>query len=171
MSAREARRRTARSSLRTQLDPPIFHEDLSLDAGPEWSEYFGWVFDTVQGSPSYARVFARCQDRAPEADEAATATYADQLVHLAPETVLSALQSRLFAGFDLAGALWQVQCPLLLLYGDRANGAAMRDEDAAFVRAILPSAVAVKIAGGNHMLIDQHQEEVMQQFGTFMLSR
>jgi hypothetical protein len=41
------------------------------------------------------------------------------------------------------GALQKIKCPTLVLQGDWANGGAMRDEDADFVRANLPSAVIV----------------------------
>ncbi len=76
----------------------------------------------------------------------------------------------MFAGFDLAGALRQIQCPLLLLYGDWVHGAAVRDEDAAFVRDNLPSAAIVKIPGGSHMFFQEQQAQVLERVETFVAS-
>lgn len=126
------------------LDPPLYIRDTSIEATPGFKEYFCWVYDTVTTTSS-------------EGDVAADAP-------------LIALRDRLLAGFDLAGALRDVRCPLLLLYGDWDHGAAMRDSDAEFVHANLSTAVIVKVPDGSHAFPGQQPEMVLQQAEAFLRS-
>jgi len=152
------------------LDPPLFNRDTSIAAMPEVKNWFNWVYQTVTASSSYEDIVARCRESDSEATAEQITVFADTVSGVASDTVYTALQDQLFAGFDLAGALRQIQCPLLLLYGDWAHGAAVRDEDAAFVRDNLPSAVIVKIPDGSHMFFQEQQEQVVEQVGTFVAS-
>ncbi len=149
------------------LDPPLFNRDTSVAAMPEVKSWFSWVYQTVTSSSTYEDIVARCRESDPEATAEQIAVFADTVSGVAADTVYTALQDQLLAGFDLAGALRQIQRPLLLLYGDWAHGAAVRDEDAKFVCDNLPSAVIVKIPDGSHMFFQEQQEQVLEQIGTF----
>jgi len=135
---------------------------------PRFKGWFSWVYQTVTSASSYEDIVARCREGNPEANAEQITVLADMVSGVAADTVHTTLQDGLFAGFDLAGALRHIQCPLLLLYGDWAHGAAMRDGDAEFVRGNLPSAVIVKIPDGSHMFFQEQQEQVLERIGTFV---
>ncbi len=152
------------------LDPPLFNRDTSIDTTPEFRDWFSWVYETVRSERSYEDVVARCQALMPEANEASVKALADQIRRVAPDTVDTALHDGLFSGFNLEDALRHVACPTLLLYGEWACGAAMRDEDAAFVRANLASAVIVKLPNAGHQLYEQETETVLRHLEVFLAS-
>jgi len=122
------------------LDPPLFNRDTSIAAMPAVQGWFRWVSQVVTASSSSEEIVARCRESDPAATAEQIRVFADTVSRVAVDAVDTALQDRLFAGVDLAGMVRQIRCPLLLLHGDWAHGAAVRDEDAAFVREALPSA-------------------------------
>ena len=94
----------------------------------------------------------------------------DQLLRLDPDTIRIALDGQLFDGFDHAQALDRIQSPMLLLYGDPAQGAALGDDDAAFVHTHVASAVTVKIPDGSHMFFEKQAEMTMKHINAFLSS-
>jgi pimeloyl-ACP methyl ester carboxylesterase len=150
------------------LDPPFFIRDSGIDEYPKGKEWFGWVYDTVTTASSQEDLVARCRAKAPTADEEEITAMAQEISGVASGTVLASLQDRILGALDLAGALRQVQCPLLLLRGDWADGAALRDADAAFTLANLPSAVVVQIPNGTHMFFREQQDKTLQHIDAFL---
>lgn len=53
---------------------------------------------------------------------------------------------------NLPGLISQIKCPVLLMQGDLDQGAICSDEDAASLRALLPSIQSVHIAKGTHTI-------------------
>lgn len=152
------------------LDPPLYLRNSSMDARPDVREWFRWVYDTVSSSSSYEDIVAQCRALSPDADEDSITAMADEISGVAADAVRLPLQDRVLGALDLGRALRHVQCPLLLMHGDWAHGATMRDEDAEFVHANLPSAVTVKITNGSHLFFQEQQETVLQQVREFLPS-
>ena len=72
------------------------------------------------------------------------------------------------AGFDLADAFAQVQCPTLLLHGSWQHGAVVRDEDAAFARSHLNNVTVIKVDQAGHELHEEKRVEVWQHIEQFL---
>ena len=150
------------------LDPPLFNRDGGIEAVPETKGWFSWVYETVRSARSYEDVLARCRALVPEADEASLKKMANQIHGVAPDTVNIALRDELLDGFDLEHALGHIACPTLLLYGEWARGATVRDEDADFVRAHLPHAVVIKLHDAGHQLHEEETATVLHHMKTFL---
>jgi pimeloyl-ACP methyl ester carboxylesterase len=151
------------------LDPPLSARNLSINEIPGAKIWFGWVYETMKSNPSYEEILVSCRTFMPDADEASLKGVADQIEGAAPNALWSALQDRLFEGFDLEAGLHRLTCPVLLLRGEWGLGAAMRDEDAEFFVMHCPSTVSNKIPSRGHDL-DVDQIEVLPQINRFLAS-
>ena len=152
------------------LDPPLFNRNTGVAAMPAVQDWFRWVYQVVTTSSSFEQIVARCRESDPTATQEQIRVFADTVSGVAADAVATVLEDRLFAGVDLARTLRRIQCPLLLLHGDWDHGAAMRDDDAAFVREALPSAAIGKIPDGSHMFFQEQQEQVLQHIAEFAAS-
>jgi pimeloyl-ACP methyl ester carboxylesterase len=133
------------------LDPPLFMQNISIEAMPGFKSWFKWVYETTAAAQSYADILARCQQKAPpDADEAAIKAVADNIFCIAPETVNIVLHDQLLEGFDLAHTLQRVACPTLLLYGEPQLGSSVRDSDAEFFYANSPHCKVIQIKDAGH---------------------
>lgn len=153
------------------IDPPLCLRNLSMADTPGFQGWFAWVYDAVKDNPSYETVLARCRASIPpESGEAEVKKLADQIYGIAAGTVENVLHDEHLDALDLASALQHVECPTLLLQGDWTNGGAMRQEDADFVRANLPSARIIFIPNGSHLVQDQYAGITLQHMGAFLSS-
>ncbi len=151
------------------LDPPVDFDFVAQ----HWSEafaYFRFLRDFLGGSPSLEAIAAEEQAREPEMDRAWAEARADQLSRVDPDALDALVEGYTYEGFSVEEHLRQVRCPLLLLYGDWDKGAVVRDEDAAFVRAHLPSATIAKVPGGSHMFFEEQPDLVRQHLDAFLTS-
>jgi pimeloyl-ACP methyl ester carboxylesterase len=126
------------------------------------------VYDTVISASSHEDLVARCRAIAPTTDEDKIAAMAQEVSGVASGMVIVSLQDRKLGALNLDEALRLVQCPLLVMRGDWAAGAALRDDDAAFTLANLPSAVVVQIPNGTHMFFQEQQDTTLQHFDAFL---
>lgn len=86
----------------------------------------------------------------PDADAAAIRSRAVALRHLDPEVLTAIIDDTAKEGFDLAGRLARIACPVLLLQGSLALGAALEDERAARAVATLPDCTFVQMPHVGH---------------------
>ena len=124
----------------------------------------------MQSASSYDDLLARFERDLPDFDAVGRRALADQIYHLDVGTLDVALANRMLDGYDLADALHRVTCPTLLLRGDWDHHAVMREEDAAFVHANLPSAVDVKIPDGTHLFPFEQPELTLSHIRKFLQS-
>lgn len=152
------------------VDPPLCVRNLSVKGTPEVYKWFSWVHEIVTSAQTLDEVAARYRAFAPETNEAIAKEMAVRVMNVAADTVDITLHDRLIEGFDLGQAFQQVKCPTLLLHGDWSQGAAVRDEDAAFVRDNLPDTVIVKIPNGTHGFLWEQTDATMQHIEAFLQS-
>jgi pimeloyl-ACP methyl ester carboxylesterase len=156
------------------VDPPIYAGALptsgrTAEHKPIFYQQMRWLAATLQTSRSADAVLARILEFAPQADRQWASDTADQVSYIDPDVPASVVEDRMFADYELAGALRRMRCPLLLLYGEWDRGGHLRDEDAAFVRTHVPQAVVAKVPG-SHGFFTEHPELVRQHLDAFLES-
>lgn len=132
-------------------DPPLLGNDLKVEDSSGANQWFSFVYETVKDNPTFEQVLERCAVINPEASPADLQAMAGQVFGVAPGTVKAALEDRVKEGYDLHAALRTIRCPALLLYGDSAFEAAVRDQDAETFKRLIPQAVTHKFEQGTHM--------------------
>ena len=152
------------------LDPPLFLRNMPLVAMTSAHGWFSFVHETLKSSPSFENILTICRQASPTADEIAVQDMADGIYHLDIDTVVTVLQDQLLAGWDLERGLKCITAPTLLMYGDWLHDAAMRDEDAVFVKAHLPNVVDIKIPNGSHLFPWEQTDITMEHIQNFLQS-
>jgi pimeloyl-ACP methyl ester carboxylesterase len=145
------------------LDPPLFSFRAAVQLEPQRMQWVSLVASTMQGNPSFDTIVARLRAAMPGAPDEqikGTAHYISGVAPGAPET---ALRDEIWQGIDLAEALQQINCAMLLIHGDWDSGAVVRPEDIRMFKAHCPSAHVVRLPGADHALKMQEQPEVVLQ--------
>lgn len=153
------------------LDPPLHTGiDVSvLDVDTNTKGYFQLVYDLKSNSPSYDTILAAAQQMMQGAPDEAIRGWADTISGVDAGTVQAALEKRIWGDLDLAERLKKIACPTLLIHGDWANGAAMRDSDVAFFKEQMPNAQVIHMEGANHGLkLDTDPSEVLDYVQAFL---
>jgi len=152
------------------LDPSLFLRNRPMKAMKGAYFWFSVIYKTLQSTTSYDAILAKCRAVQPKADEAVIRDQADQIYALDIGTVATALHDQVLTDHDLAQWLPSIACPALLIRGDWSLGAALDDEDAAFVKAHLPHIIDVKIANGTHQFHHEQRDLTMQHIQNFLAS-
>jgi pimeloyl-ACP methyl ester carboxylesterase len=140
-----------------------------LDLDTNTKGYFQLVYDLKSQSPSYETILAAARQMMQGAPEDAITGWADTIAGVDAGTVQAALEKRIWGDLDLAERLKTIECPTLLIHGDWANGAAMRDTDVAFFKAQMPTAQVIYMEGANHGLkLDTDPGEVLGYVQAFL---
>jgi pimeloyl-ACP methyl ester carboxylesterase len=154
------------------IDPPLFAGISPMPNNQAaGNEYFTWVYEMMKATPSYETVREECAVRLPpDRDENVVKAMADQLYQVAPGTVETVLQGQLWSSDDLIPALQQVKPPTLMIQGDWAAGAAVRDEAVDLVKQHLPSATIIKIPNAGHLIPMEHPDIVLREMNALLSS-
>lgn len=153
------------------LDPGLFARSPAVDYSPkaaEIFEYLAWVRDLMRSQPTLSEIEAACRRRPPYAAEAEIDDLVERVSHVAPESVDAVLRGQLGEGVDLGEIARKVAQPTLLLHGDWAAGAAVREEDVEWLRALIPSLRVVRIPGGSHLFLWEQPEMTMSAIEDFL---
>jgi pimeloyl-ACP methyl ester carboxylesterase len=150
------------------VDPPLTTRNAPVSILPEAANWFRWVYETVQGGPTFDQVLERCRSMAPDLPPAELQGMAANLHGIAPGTVGVALQDRLLEGLDPDQVVRQIQCPVLLMRGDFSRGAAIRDEDATWFQTQSPHARIIQIPDGTHMFLWEQPETSLAHIHAFL---
>jgi pimeloyl-ACP methyl ester carboxylesterase len=151
------------------VDPGLLLFVRNIASAPVFNDWFTWLYETMKDSPPYEAVVARCRKTLPpDASDANVKQFADMVYSVAADAAEAILSDQILEGLDLSGALQKIKCPTLVLQGDWANGGAMRDEDADFVRANLPSAVIVNNPNRGHIMPDEHPGVILHHMNAFL---
>ncbi len=154
------------------IDPPLITGDAGMKGlQSEGRGYFHWVYDVTKTNPSYDEVLAQVADFfPPELDDAARRGIADQIFRVDSGTVASAIQNRAWDGLDFTETIQRIATPTLMIHGDWAHGAAVRDEDIPTFRRNLPSAQIVRVPDTGHLIPMEHPELVRDHINRFSQS-
>jgi len=104
------------------------------------------------------------QTRSPEA-LLASAAY---LARVDPEIFTPPIEARWLDGYDREAMFARARCPILLMQGDPATGAALTDEDVALARRVTADCRHVMVAGAPHQIHATQPEKVaalVNEFG------
>lgn len=110
-------------------------------------------------------------DRAAILDgTASTHAWPQSLKDLDPEVLVAYVKGRLTEGFDADALLPRVQCPVLLLQGNPAEGGFMTDEDVARGQELLGRVTLVHFPASGHWLHVQQPADVVHATSDFLTS-
>jgi pimeloyl-ACP methyl ester carboxylesterase len=145
------------------LDPPLYTGiDMDvLNSDPKTKQYFQMVYDLKSSSPSYETILETARQAMQGADEEEIRDWADTIAGVAPGTVQAVLEKRFWGDMDLDEALDKIMCPVLMIHGDWANGAAVRESDVAYFRGHLPNAQIIHMPETDHGLKMQQEPELV----------
>ncbi len=150
------------------LDPPLFLRNRPMSSMVGAHFWFTFVYNVLKSSKSYEEIFAKCRAAQPKADEAMIRAQADQIYALDIGTVATALHDHVMSGLDLEKCLQTITCPALLMRGDWSSGAAMDENDAAFVRANLANVIDIKMPNANHSFYAEQTDLTMEHVQKFL---
>lgn len=150
------------------LDPPLCSREVSLTDIPDIHGWMAWIYEMAASKRPLPQIAVSCREMMPEMDDSVVMMLAESAASLDPEAVAVVLNGQTLAGFDLAQALAKVPCPTLLLHGSFQQGAAVRDEDAAFAQTHLKKAAVVKVEQASHMLHEEQPALVWQHIEQFL---
>ncbi|MEP7292962.1 MAG: alpha/beta hydrolase [Chloroflexota bacterium] len=154
------------------IDPPLFTAISGMSTLPtEGKGYFQWVYEITKDNPSYETMLNQCAAALPPGtDESAVTAMADQLSRVASGTVEAALTDKLWHEIELPAALDHIQPPTLMIHGDWASGAVVREGDIPFVQQHLPSAQIIRVPNAGHLIPIEHPNLVLQHVNAFLQS-
>jgi 3-oxoadipate enol-lactonase len=150
------------------LDPPVYVRNAPVATHAGASGLFRWVHETMKNGPTFDQVVEACRVREPDADENRIQATALRVSRVDPATVGAALQDTMGDGVDMDAALRNLRCPMLVLRGEWKCGACVRDEDAQWFRALMPSARIIQIKGGTHGFLWEQAEETTRLIKEFL---
>lgn len=161
------------------LEDPPFHTMGNRIEGTAWQAQFAGMRvaarrgGTVEGLadaladirlPAPGGAFKRLGELR---DRASLRWSAECLTHLDPEVLTPVIEGYWLDGFDVAGILSRIRCPVLLLQADPAAGGALTATDADEVAAALPSCQRVRFPGAGHQLHRDLPEAVLRAVQEF----
>ena len=150
------------------LDPPVYVRNSPVATHAGASGLFRWVRDTMKNGPTLEQVVEACRLREPDADESRIQATALRVSRVDPGTVDAALTDTMGEGVDFDAVLRKLRCPTLVVRGEWKCGACVRDEDALWFTALMPSARVVQIRGGSHGFLWERAEETGKLIKEFL---
>jgi len=150
------------------LDPPVYVRNSPVATHAGASGLFRWVRDTMRDGPAFDQVVEACRLKEPEADESRIQATALRVSRVDPGTVDAALTDTMGEGVDFDGVLRKIRCPMLVLKGEWRCGACVREEDALWLKAMVPSARIIQIPGGTHGFLWERAEETANLIKEFL---
>jgi pimeloyl-ACP methyl ester carboxylesterase len=90
------------------------------------------------------------------------------LANLDPEVLTPIVQGEWLRGYDLAGVLSRIQCPVLLMQGNVKLGALLSDDDVRLAKQLLPRCTFVRFDNVGHHLHTQQPEQTLSVINTFI---
>jgi pimeloyl-ACP methyl ester carboxylesterase len=135
------------------LDPALsFFRDSDLQSFPA-HEWYTWLNQTLTSAHSFEDVMARCKERAPDDDEAATLSFAQMVHNLDPQSIANMLNNQTFKDYKPEQLLPQVVCPTLLVYGETRLGSVMNDSDVEFFKKHILQGTTIQVKDVGHEVI------------------
>ncbi|MBU6303533.1 MAG: alpha/beta hydrolase [Verrucomicrobia bacterium] len=161
------------------LEDPPFHTMGNRIGGSAWeAQFIGMRGIARQGGSHEAMTDALSALRIPMAgggfrtlgelrDRASLGWSARCLGRMDPEVLTPVIEGRWLDGYDLAGTLSGIRCPVLLLQGDPSAGGALTDEDAAAIESAVARCSRLPFPGCGHQIHRDRPEEVWQAWQNF----
>jgi pimeloyl-ACP methyl ester carboxylesterase len=161
------------------LEDPPFHTMGNRIAATAWQAQFTGVREAARRGgtvekmadaladirlPAPGGTFRRLGDLR---DRASLLWSAECLTDLDPAVLTPLIEGRWLDGYDVAGVLTRIRCPVLLLQADPTAGGVMTDADAEEVVQALPSCRHVRFAGTGHQLHRDVPEAVLRAIQDF----
>lgn len=152
------------------VDPPLAVRDGGVTAIPGAAQYFAWVHAVAEAGLPFEQVVEQLQQLQPQQSLAECEAMAASLCRVAPGPLSAALQDIMQGDLDFEHALQRVTCPVLLLWGDWAQGSVIRAEDAAWFQALKPQARLVQIPRGGHGFLWEQPDLTFPHIHQFLRS-
>lgn len=131
------------------VDPPAFwcHDPADIE-GIETRKAFAEWFQSIKRKTKEELVDEAVDKGWAETDQK---TWVDAKQRVSPRAIELIAPADILT-FDFPDLVSRIECPVLLVHGDPDRGAICTDEDAAELRAILPTLQMVQIPNGTHSI-------------------
>jgi pimeloyl-ACP methyl ester carboxylesterase len=113
-------------------DIPFYHHNKTMK-DTMWYEPFMEVHHVINSFHSAKEIDNYMAEQYPAMDEERRKSRAETLSHVDPDVIATIMEDRHLEGFDTDSLLRQITCRVLLIQGNPKLGAALKDEDMAYM--------------------------------------
>ena len=113
-------------------DPPFYFHNMTTKVSL-WYEPFLELHHVISSFHSVQEIDDYMVEHYPNMDQQKRKERAEILSHVDPDVIATILEDRLVEGYDTDVLLRQISCRVLLIQGNPKLGAALKDEDLAFM--------------------------------------
>lgn len=113
-------------------DIPFYHHNMAMK-DTIWYESFMELHYVINSFHSVKELDDYMAEQYPQMDEQKRKNRAVTLSHVDPDVVFTILEDRHLEGFNTDALLRQINCRVLLIQGNPKLGAALKDEDMAYM--------------------------------------
>jgi pimeloyl-ACP methyl ester carboxylesterase len=157
------------------LDPPLIYRKMPLKDAPDSIDqgaYRGFVtmYEIMISSASRAEIEKQLRSIYPDWTEEGYHNLAQRLNNMDAEVVGVLLKHQHMENYDTDELLKQVDCPVLIIQGNRRQGAALTDDDAAYLLANLAQCRVVRIEEAGHNVHVIQPDKVTKEVIDFLES-
>jgi pimeloyl-ACP methyl ester carboxylesterase len=132
-------------------DPPFFLHNTTLKES-EWYEPFVEMHQLINNMHTVEEIDGYMAKNYPNMNPQKRLARARTLSNVDPAVIKIQLENGHVQGYDPDSLLWQIACPVLLLQGNPQLGAALRQEDAAYMSARMRNCEIVHMQDTGHGL-------------------
>lgn len=147
-------------------DIPFYHHNKRMK-DTMWYDPFIELHHVISSFHSAKELDTYMAEQYPTMDEQARKSRAETLSHVDPDVLATILEDRHVEGFDTDILLRQITCPVLLIQGNPKLGAALKDEDMAYMTSRIQNCAVVHMQDIGHGL---PRGESLSQLITFIES-
>jgi len=156
------------------LDPPLIYRTMALKDSP-WTvdrdafQWFSTAYDIIRSNTSVDEVEKALQNIFPTWSAKNRYALAYRLNQMDPDVLGMLINHQHMMGYDMDQLIKQVNCPVLVLQGNRSRGAALTDEDAQYLRRNLVQCTVIRFEDAGHNIHETHSKEIVEHVINFLV--
>ena len=132
-------------------DPPFYHHNMTMK-DTVWNEPFMELHHVISSFHSSKEIDNYMAEKYPNMDNERRTNRAESLSHVDPSAVAAILDDRHVKDFDTDALLRQISCRVLLIQGNPELGAALKDEDLAYMVERIQNCDVIRMQDVGHSL-------------------
>lgn len=155
------------------LDPPLIYRKMPLKDAPdpvdqEAYHWFATMYEIMTASASIDEVERHLRRIFPDWTKEGYHNLAQRLSDIDSEVVGMLINHQHMENYDTDALLEQVKCPVLIMQGNRRRGAALADDDAAYLLTKLVQGRLVRIEDAGHNVHVTQPDRVTKEVIIFL---
>jgi len=132
-------------------DPPFYYHNTTMK-DTVWHEPFMELHHVISSFHSAKEINDYMAEQYPNMDEVRRKNRAETLSHVDPAAIATILEDRHIEDFDTDKLLRQIVCQVLLIQGNPEMGAALKDEDLAYMMERIQNCAVIRMQDVGHGL-------------------